>query len=68
MNPVRHVNDTKAMGTQSQATRTASSGKAVTEDLTRVMAEIEIRATQLGPVLEGILREPHGSIRWGLNE
>jgi hypothetical protein len=34
----------------------------------RLMEEIRLRATQVGPVLEGILHEPHGQPRWGLNE
>jgi hypothetical protein len=34
----------------------------------RLMEEIRLRATLVGPVLEGILREPHGQPRWGLNE
>ncbi|HAO79886.1 MAG TPA: hypothetical protein DCQ92_13110 [Verrucomicrobia subdivision 3 bacterium] len=38
------------------------------KDLERLMEEIRLRATLVGPVLEGILREPHGQPRWGLNE
>jgi hypothetical protein len=34
----------------------------------RRMEEFMVRATQVGSVLEGILHEPHGQPRWGLNE
>ena len=34
----------------------------------RMMDEFMVRATQVGSVLEGILHEPHGQPRWGLNE
>ena len=34
----------------------------------RLMEEISMRATVVGPVLEGILHDQHGQPRWGLNE
>ena len=34
----------------------------------RVMEEIQSRANQVSKVLEGILLEPQGNSRWGLNE
>ena len=34
----------------------------------QVIDEIEARATQVSSILEGILLEPHGHPRWGLNE
>jgi hypothetical protein len=34
----------------------------------RMMEEISMRATVVGPVLEAILHEQHGQPRWGLNE
>lgn len=42
--------------------------KVVVEEPERVMEEISKRATQIGPVLESIFREPRGQPRWGLNE
>jgi hypothetical protein len=33
-----------------------------------LMKEIWSRATEISSVLEGILQEPHGQERWGLNE
>ena len=38
------------------------------DDPERVMEEMWQRATEVGSVLENILREPHGEPRWGLNE
>jgi hypothetical protein len=32
------------------------------------MKEIHARAEQVSAVLEGILSETHGHVRWGLNE
>jgi hypothetical protein len=40
----------------------------VPEEWERVIREIQARATEVGPVLEGILHEPEGIQRWGLNE
>jgi hypothetical protein len=37
-------------------------------DPERLMEEVWARATQIGPVLESILQDPHGQPRWGLNE
>ncbi len=34
----------------------------------RLMEEISLRATLVGPVLEAILHEQHGQPRWGINE
>jgi hypothetical protein len=42
--------------------------KMIADDPERVMEEMWLRATEVGSVLENILREPHGEPRWGLNE
>ena len=42
--------------------------KRMAHDPEQVMADIQIRATEIGSVLEAILHEPHGQPRWGLNE
>jgi len=34
----------------------------------RLMEEVSLRATMVGPVLEGILHEGQGQPRWGINE
>jgi hypothetical protein len=38
------------------------------ENPEQVMEEIRQRAEQVSSVLEGILLEPHGISRWGINE
>ena len=38
------------------------------ENPEQVMEEIQLRATQVSSVLEGILLEPHGRPNWGINE
>lgn len=40
----------------------------VVENPEQVIDELRTRAEELGSVLEGILLEPHGEPRWGLNE
>ena len=47
---------------------TAEDVKRLAKDPERVMEEMRLRATEIGSVLEDILREPHGEPRWGLNE
>ncbi len=42
--------------------------KMMAESPEQVMEEMRLRATEVGAVLEAILREPHGEPRWGLNE
>ena len=37
-------------------------------DSSWVLHDLEVRATKVGSVLEGILQAPHGEPRWGLNE
>ena len=42
--------------------------KMMAENPEQVMDEIQVRATQVSSVLEGILLEPHGRPNWGINE
>lgn len=42
--------------------------KMAVEDPEQVMAEIQLRATQVSSVLEAILSESHDRPDWGLNE
>lgn len=42
--------------------------KMMVENPEQVMEEIEARATRVSSILEGILLEPHGVPRWGINE
>jgi len=34
----------------------------------KVRKHLDVQATEVGPVLEALLRDMHGQIRWGLNE
>ena len=34
----------------------------------RVREHIRMQATEIGPILEALLHDAHGQIRWGLNE
>jgi hypothetical protein len=42
--------------------------KLMAEAPEKVMKEIHARAERVSAVLEGILSESHGHVRWGLNE
>jgi hypothetical protein len=42
--------------------------KLLVDDPEQVMEEIRVRAEQVSSILEGILLEPHGEPRWGINE
>ena len=47
---------------------TEGSVKMMAEDPEQVMEEIQLRATQVGSVLEEILLESHGRPDWGIND
>jgi hypothetical protein len=38
------------------------------EESEKVREHIRMQATEIGPILEALLRDTHGQIRWGLNE
>ena len=40
----------------------------VVEESERMREQIRMQATEVGPILEALLRDTHGQIRWGLNE
>ena len=69
MNPGQQITtNTSGTGGAVHLTISAVGSKTTPEDPELVMEEIWLRATQVGSVLENILREPHGEPRWGLNE
>ena len=69
MSPVQQtVNVTSATGTAVHLLITEGDVKAMAESPEQAMEEIEVRATQVSAVLEGIFLEPHGHPQWGLNE
>jgi hypothetical protein len=43
-------------------------GQWMAEDPELVMADLQRRAEEVSSLLEGILLEPHGIPRWGINE
>ncbi|MGB7768310.1 MAG: hypothetical protein WBN22_05580 [Verrucomicrobiia bacterium] len=42
--------------------------KLVVEESEKMREQIRMQATEIGPVLEALLHDAHGQIRWGLNE
>lgn len=38
------------------------------EESEKMREQIRMQANEVGPVLEALLRDAHGQIRWGLNE
>jgi Flp pilus assembly CpaF family ATPase len=38
------------------------------EESEKMREQIRMQATEVGPILEALLRDTHGQIRWGLNE
>ena len=38
------------------------------EESEKMQKQIRMQATEIGPILEALLRDTHGQIRWGLNE
>lgn len=40
----------------------------VVEESEKMREQIRMQATEVGPILEALLRDTHGQIRWGLNE
>ena len=38
------------------------------EESEKMQKQIRMQATEIGPILEALLRDAHGQIRWGLNE
>jgi hypothetical protein len=34
----------------------------------KMREQIHLQATEMGPILEALLHDAHGQIRWGLNE
>ena len=40
----------------------------VVDESAKMREQIRMQATEVGPILEALLRDTHGQIRWGLNE
>ena len=69
MNPVQQMtNITNTSSGVVHLMLTVGGAGLTPQDPERLMEEIELRATQMSSLLEGILHDPHGEPRWGLNE
>jgi hypothetical protein len=62
------VKDLGGMENGLLATMAHNDTKFMAEETDLAFEEVEMRATKIGLVLEGILQEAHGTSRWGLNE
>lgn len=69
MNPATQpTNGTIGTGGQAQLEIVETDIKVVVEESEKVREQIYMQATEMGPILEALLRDTHGQIRWGLNE
>lgn len=62
------MHGTNSPGEQVKLTATESDLEMVVEESEQVREHIRMQATEIGPILEALLRDTHGQIRWGLNE
>ena len=69
MNPATQpTNGTNNPGGQVKLAATESDIELGGEESEKVREHIRIQATEMGPILEALLRDTGGQIRWGLNE
>lgn len=69
MNPATQpMNGTSSPGEQVKLVMTESDIELVVEESEKVREHIHMQATEMGPILEALLRDTRGQIRWGLNE
>jgi hypothetical protein len=69
MNPATQpINDTNGPGGQVKLLTTENDIELVVEESEKVREHIRMQATEMGPILEALLRDTRGQIRWGLNE
>jgi hypothetical protein len=69
MNPATQpTNGTKDPGQEGKVVMTESDVELVVEESEKVREQIRMQATEMGPILEALLRDTGGQIRWGLNE
>ena len=65
MNPAQRViSDTGGAVEAVHLLLTEGTAKSASQEAERVMEKIWLQATQLGPVLEGILHEAHSESHW----
>ncbi|HTQ50785.1 MAG TPA: hypothetical protein VMJ12_08735 [Candidatus Acidoferrales bacterium] len=69
MNPATQpMHGTNSPGEQVKSAVTDGDIELVVEESEQVREHIRMQATEIGPILEALLRDTHGQIRWGLNE
>lgn len=69
MNPATQpTNGTTGPGGQVRLETTETDIELVVGESEKVREQIRIQATEMGPILEALLRDTRGHIRWGLNE
>jgi len=62
------MHGTNSPGEQVKSAVTDGDIELVVEESEQVREHIRMQATEMGPILEALLRDTHGQIRWGLNE
>ncbi len=62
------MDGTNSPGEQVKLVMTESDLELVVEESEKVREHIRMQATEIGPILEALLRDTRGQIRWGLNE
>jgi len=69
MNPaIQPKNGKIGAGGQVQVEIKETDIELVIEESEKLREQIRVQATEMGPILEALLRDAHGQIRWGLNE
>lgn len=69
MKPVAHTkNGTIVAGGQVQAEIKETDVELTVEESEKMREQIRMQASEVGPILEALLRDTHGQVRWGLNE
>ena len=69
MKPATQVkNGTIVAGGQVQIEIKETDVELTVEESEKMREQIRMQATEVGPILEALLRDTHGQIRWGLNE
>lgn len=62
------MNGTNGTGGQVRLEITEADIELAVEESEKMREQIRMQATEMGPILEALLHDAHGQIRWGLNE
>ena len=62
------MNSTNGTGGQSQLEIMETDINLAVAESEKMREQIHVQATEMGPILEALLHDAHGQIRWGLNE